>query len=179
MDELEQRWMRLALAQAAEAMKLGGVPVGLRAQEYTIAFNTFAPRDTDIFVADVDGRNAGALFPDPALDYNASFSADGEWVIFTSERGGSGDIYRARVDGSCLERLVDEPAFDDQAALSPDYRSLAFVSSRGGQADIWIVDLQTRRTRKLIAAPASGEFRRLATGTQLVSSPASFLIWRR
>src|SRR4051794_22688693 len=128
------------------------------AAQYTIALNTFAPRNTDVFVAESDGSNVHPLLPDPALDYNASFSADGEWVIFTSERGGSADIYRARLDGSKLTRLVDDPSFDDQGALSPDGKSLAFVSSRGGQADIWLLDLESRRTRILVAGP-SGEFR--------------------
>jgi TolB protein len=98
------------------------------------------------------------LFANPALDYNASLSNDGEWVVFTSERAGSADIYRGRIDGSGLTRLVDSPAFDDQAALSPDGKSLAFVSSRNGQADIWLVDLATMETHPLLTAP-SGEFR--------------------
>ena len=125
---------------------------------YTIAVNTFAPVDTDVWVASRDVSNARAVFSHPALDYNASLSIDGEWVIFTSERDGSADIYRGRVDGTTLTRLVDSPAFDDQGALSPDGRSLAFVSSRNGQADIWILDLATMQTRILLTAP-SGEFR--------------------
>ncbi|HEX6997433.1 MAG TPA: hypothetical protein VF322_04770 [Gammaproteobacteria bacterium] len=148
----ERKLLRLALL-------LSAAPIGARAQEYEIAFNTFAPGNTDIFVAGAHGADARALFPDPALDYNASFSADGEWVVFTSERDGSADIYRARVDGTRLERLVDDPAFDDQAALSPDGESLAFVSSRGGQADIWVLDLRSRRATNLTATAASGEFR--------------------
>ena len=128
------------------------------AQQYTIALKTFAPVDTDVFVAGADGSNPRSLFPHPALDYNASLSADGEWVIFTSERAGSADVYLGRIDGTDLTRIVDSPAFDDQGALSPDRRSLAFVSSRAGQADVWILDLATRATRALLTAP-SGEFR--------------------
>ena len=128
------------------------------AQRYAIAVNTFAPVDTDVFIADANGENARSLFAHPALDYNASFSADGEWVVFTSERGGSADIYRGRVDGSALAPLVAHASFDDQGALSPDSKSLAFVSSRNGQADIWILDLATKQARALLAAP-SGEFR--------------------
>jgi Tol biopolymer transport system component len=131
---------------------------GASGAQYMIAFKTFAPRNTDVFVAESDGSNAHPLLPDPALDYNASFSADGQWVIFTSERGGSADIYRARLDGSQLTRLVGDPSFDDQGTLSPDGKSLAFVSSRSGQADIWLLDLESRRTRILAGGP-SGEFR--------------------
>jgi len=125
---------------------------------YTIAVDTFAPIDTDIFAADADGTNARPLFAHASLDYNPSLSVDGEWVIFTSERAGTADIYRGRIDGTELTRLVDSPAFDDQGALSPDGRSLAFVSSRSGQADIWMLDLATMETRSLLTAP-SGEFR--------------------
>lgn len=135
------------------------LPVASLAQSnYTIAVDTFAPIDTEIFAADADGTNERPLFAHASLDYNASLSRDGEWVIFTSERAGSADIYRGRIDGTELTRLVDGPAFDDQGSLSPDGRSLAFVSSRSGQADIWILDLDTMETRPLLTAP-SGEFR--------------------
>jgi len=96
----------------------------------TIAFASFAPLDTDIFITDAVGRNARAVAPHPDLDYNPSFSPDGRWIVFTSTRDGSADVYRIHADGTGVERLTDDPAFDDQAAVSPDVRPLAFVSSR-------------------------------------------------
>lgn len=123
-----------------------------------IAFASFAPLNTDLFQADADGGNPMPLLPHPALDYNSSFSLDGHWIVFTSERSGSADIYRVRPDGTSLERLTDHPAFDDQAMLSPDGRSLAFVSSRSGQADIWTLDLATRELRNVTGHPG-GDFR--------------------
>jgi Tol biopolymer transport system component len=134
------------------------VPGTLAAQDYTVAFASFAPLDEDVFIAAGDGADPVALAPHAALDYNASFSADGDYVLFTSERDGSADIYRSRLDGTGLSRLVDDPAFDDQAALSPDGRQLAFVSTRSGNADVWLLDLATRGTRNLTAHPA-GDFR--------------------
>jgi Tol biopolymer transport system component len=93
------------------------------------------------------------------LDYSPSLSADGAWILFTSERAGSADIYRVRSDGSQLERLTDDPAFDDQATLSPDGRSIAFVSSRkDGRAHVWIMDVATRGVRQLTAG-SGGDFR--------------------
>jgi Tol biopolymer transport system component len=124
----------------------------------TIAFASFGPLNTDLFIAERDGTNPTAFLPDPGLDYNASFSSDSEWVIFTSQRNGSADIYRARPDASSLTRLTDDPAFDDQAALSPDGRYLAFVSTRTGNADVWVLDLRTRQLRNITDHPA-GDFR--------------------
>lgn len=116
---------------------------------YTIAFTSFSPLNSDVFIADADGSNARPFLPDPELDSNASFSSDGNWVVFTSRRNGSSDIYRAHLDGSGLQALVDDGAYDDQAALSPDGNSLAFVSSRTGQADIWIIDLESGSVRNI------------------------------
>ena len=128
------------------------------APTYEIAFASFSPINAELFVADADGNNAKPLLPHAGFDGNASFSRDGEWIVFTSERDGSYDIYRARPDGSGLKRLVDDPAYDDQAALSPDGRSLAFVSTRSGQADIWILEMATKKLRNLTSNPA-GDFR--------------------
>src|SRR5258708_37082526 len=84
---------------------------------YQLAFVNFGPLNTDIFIADSNGSNARPLLAHPGLDYNASFSHDGNWILFTSERNGSADIYRVHPDGSGLEQLTNDPSFDDQAAL--------------------------------------------------------------
>ena len=128
------------------------------APSYTIAFKSFAPNNTDIFIADSDGKRARALVPSSSLDYNASYSPDGRWIIFTSHRSGPAKIYRVRLNGSGLEQLTDGPAFDDQAALSPNGKTLAFVSSRSGQADVWTLDLATRKLFNVTRHPA-GDFR--------------------
>jgi Tol biopolymer transport system component len=43
-------------------------------------------------MANADGSLERPLLPNSGFDYNASFSLDGRWIIFTSERGGSADI---------------------------------------------------------------------------------------
>ena len=126
--------------------------------QYEIAFANFGWLNTDIFIADGDGNNPHPLCASPGLDYNASFSADGNWVIFTSNRNGSADIWRVHSDGSGLEQLTNDPAFDDQAVFSPDGKKIAFVSSREKQADIYIMDLATRKTMNL-THHAAGDFR--------------------
>src|SRR5262249_2929552 len=94
-----------------------------------------------------------------ALDYNPSWSADGKWIAFTSERNGSADLYRMRADGSGVERLTDDPSFDDQAAFSPDGTQIVFVSTRAaGMANLWILDVRTKAARPLTEGKG-GDFR--------------------
>jgi len=124
----------------------------------TIAFASFATIKTHIFIADTDGNNAKPLLASQDMDYNPSFSRDGAWIVFTSNRGGSADIYRVRADGSGTERLTDDRAFDDQGVLSPDGKSLAFVSTRGGRANIWLLDMKSRKLKNL-TPNSSGDFR--------------------
>jgi len=72
---------------------LPGVEIGSAADEaepsYTITFASFGPQNTDLFLSDADGKNAKPLVPHGENDYNASFSADGKWIVFTSHRKGS------------------------------------------------------------------------------------------
>ena len=124
-----------------------------------IFVDQWSPTRSVLYIADADGSDPRKLLAGSHRDYNGSFSHDGEWVVFTSERFGSADIFRVRTDGLGLERLTDHPAFDDQAALSPDGSRLAFVSTRErGSTDIHILDLASGKVRNLTDTPG-GDFR--------------------
>jgi Tol biopolymer transport system component len=137
------------------------VEVATAGEPARLQFSRVGPTRIGLFLADADGRNERALLPADGLDYNPSFSVDGKWIVFTSERAGSADIFRVHPDGSGLERLTDSPAFDDQGALSPDGSMLAFVSTReGGFANLWLLDLAHPAGRvRPIAKTNAGSFR--------------------
>jgi Tol biopolymer transport system component len=121
-----------------------------------ILLHRIGPSQSTVFIANADGSNERPLLRTSGFDCNASFSADGKWIVFTSESGGSADVYLVDPGGSGLERVTDDPAYDDQGALSPDGKQLAFVSSSGtGSADIWVLDLQTKKAQNLTHAPGS------------------------
>ena len=109
--------------------------------------NRIGPSTSELYIANADGTEEHKLFANSGFDYHASFSNDGKWIVFTSERNGFGqaDIYRVNVDGSGLERLTDSPALDDQASLSPDASQVAFASTREKHTmNIWILNLKTK-----------------------------------
>ena len=129
---------------------------GAGAQKGVMLMNRIGPSTSSLYVANADGTDEHPLLPTSGFDYHASYSADGRWIVFTSERNGFGqaDIYRVHPDGTGMERLTDSPALDDQGVLSPDGSKLAFVSTRDThKANIWILDLATRRLTNLTIQP--------------------------
>lgn len=116
--------------------------------------NRIAPLTQTLYIANSDGTNERPFLGEHAsnIDYHASFSPDGEWIVFTSERNGDGnaDLYRIRSDGTELEELIATPAIEDSGVISPDGNKLAYVSSANGRiANIWVMDLETKETRNL------------------------------
>jgi len=136
---------------AAAARAQGVVTNGIK-KKGVMLMNRIAPSVSELFIANLDGSNERKLLIDPSYEYNGNLSANGEWLLFTSERRGDGqsDIYRARADGSDIAPLVVSDAMDDAAVLSPDGRTLAFVSTRNGyRANIWLQDVNTGRLQQL------------------------------
>ncbi|MGC2616860.1 MAG: hypothetical protein WA354_22695, partial [Terracidiphilus sp.] len=124
-----------------------------------VIFARLGPAEASLFVSNADGTAERPLTPVGSLDYNPSWSAEGDWIVFTSERAGSADLYRIHPDGTGLERLTDDPAYDDQAGFSPDGKHIVFVSTRaGGRANLWILDASSHRVRALTSGDG-GDFR--------------------
>jgi len=133
------------LARPELALAAGG-------KKGTMLMNRIAPSVSQLYIADLDLGNERPLLPEPGYEYNVSLAAQGDWLLFTSERRGDGqsDLWRARLDGSGLEPLVTSASVDDAGVLSPDGRQLAFVSTRNGYlANIWLMDIASGQVRQL------------------------------
>ncbi|KAF9894170.1 hypothetical protein FE257_009143 [Aspergillus nanangensis] len=116
--------------------------------------NRIAPGGSRLYVANADGSNAKPLMSNTtaSFDLHPTWSLDGKWIVFTSERraDGQADIYRIKPDGTGLETLIKTDAFDDAGSLSPDGRKLAYVSTYGNYTtNIWVKDLKTGRAHNL------------------------------
>jgi len=124
-----------------------------------VLFDRLGPTQATLFISNADGSAERALTQPGSLDYNPSWSAKGDWIVFTSERAGSADLFRIHPDGTGIERLTDDPAFDDQAAFSPDSSKVVFVSTRAaGRANLWILDAASHKAKPLTSGNG-GDFR--------------------
>ena len=75
-------------------------------------------------------REGGELIPltrDPALDFDPVFSADGNFVLFSSNRDGIFDLYVLRLGDRQLLRATRSLTGSFNPALSPDGQRIVFV----------------------------------------------------
>ena len=102
---------------------------------------------------------------DPALDYDATFSPDGRWIVFCSERSGNPDLYAIDLPHPGPPKpLTRGPFMKAAPAFTPDGKSLLFVSDRDGNADIFTMsfqpnDLSADEKATNLTRNASGDFR--------------------
>ncbi|KAK7182586.1 hypothetical protein DPSP01_012560 [Paraphaeosphaeria sporulosa] len=115
--------------------------------------NRIAPGTSELYIANADGSNERkVLGNESTFDYQASFSPDGQWITFTTERNGDGnsDIYRVRPDGTGLEQIIATSSYEAQGVLSPDSNKIAYVSTANNyKANVWIKDLKTGEEKNL------------------------------
>ncbi len=105
--------------------------VDLTSDGTQLAYTTVRPQQ-DLFVVSAAGGRPTQLTDDAARDRWASWSEDGEQILFMSSRKGRYEIWGIRPDGSGLTQLTRttvESMWDPQ--LRPDGSLLAVVSELG------------------------------------------------
>jgi Tol biopolymer transport system component len=95
------------------------------------------PGALNLFVADVDGRNARQVTDLPGANWAPFFHPNGRQIVFATNHrtvatngGRTFDLYRVNTDGTGLERLTFSDTFDAFPMFSPDGSKLVFASNR-------------------------------------------------
>ena len=113
-----------------------------------LVWQALKPTNWDVYYFSGPQTEPRRLTDDPGPDYDAVFSPDGRWVVFTSERRGNPDLYALDLQaGGSPRLLIDSPAMEDQAAISPDGTTIAFMSSHDGNADIYTLAFDPAATQ--------------------------------
>jgi Tol biopolymer transport system component len=83
----------------------------------------------DIFTARPDGGDLRRLTATPGYDAEATLSADGRRIVFTSLRDGDLELYTMDVDGRDVRRVTHALGYDGGAYFSRDGRWLCYRAS--------------------------------------------------
>lgn len=89
---------------------------------------------------------------DKADDFHPSFSPDGKYILFDSEREGHTEVYTANADGTSLRRLTPGTWASDHPQWFPDGKIL-FESNREGAKDIYTMMADGTNVKRLTINP--------------------------
>lgn len=112
----------------------------------------------EVVVLDTTGAIRATLVRERAVASTPSWSRDGRWVYFSSDRTGIANLYRAPVDGPAdsagLQRVTDAQTGLFEPQPSPDDRDMAAVVFRADGYHIGLAPLDSARAD---AAPPLSE----------------------
>lgn len=108
-----------------------------------LVFTTIRPSFWEIYL--IENGKTKQLTQGAALNYNPTFSPDGNWLIFSSEKTGTGFLYALdlRKQHAIPQRLTKGNSFEDTPSLSFDGKFIYYMSTRDkGIANIFKIPFQ-------------------------------------
>lgn len=98
----------------------------------------------DIFVLDITSRQTRQLTTHRAIDTEGTWSPDGRYIYFTSDRSGGPQVYKILANGGTPERVTFEGSYNARPRLSPDGTRLAMVHNDRGNYRIAVMNLERK-----------------------------------
>jgi Tol biopolymer transport system component len=121
--------------------------------------NSIADGSTELYEIDIGSGRMTPIAPHPKHDFLATYSPDGQWILFNSYRTGRSDIYVIPRGGGEALRLTDSDAYEAHAVFSPDMKAILFHRDLGnGNYDIFRMDFATRAVAPFISGPGEQSY---------------------
>ena len=150
----------------------------------SLVFDTRSPRE-NLYELGIGDRELGAgrwLSRGSSTDRQPVYSPDGEWVAFSSNRGGNLDLWAVSTSTGELRRLTDDTADDWDPAFIDGGRKLLWSTNRTGNFECWVADSDGGNARQLTRNGVDAENPTMAEGgswvVYLSTNPAGPGIWK-
>ena len=96
------------------------------------------------------------LTQNKASDRYASFSPDGQKILFESDRDGDWNIYLMDADGKNQQALTRHDSTDRRPSWHPSGKKILFESNRGGKMGLYTLHLKSKKINTLAHGDQAG-----------------------
>jgi TolB protein len=123
--------------------------------ETRIAFKAEKGRDSEIYIADFDGHNDGAVTTDRTLVAAPCWVPGRLALYYTSYKLGNPDIFYQNLSTGSRHNFSHFNGMNSSAAVSPDGRRVAMILSKSGSPHVYVCDADGSNLKQLTT---SGEY---------------------
>jgi Tol biopolymer transport system component len=115
-----------------------------------IAYHTNADGQWEVYVVSVNGGKPRRITDHPASDYSPSFSRDGNWIYFSSNRDGRTiqSLWKVAATGGEPIQLTTRAAFGPQA--SPDGAFIYYVETIEAPSALWRIPVAGGQAERVL-----------------------------
>jgi len=108
--------------------------------------------NSDIHEFNITQNFAKKLTKSPAIDTTASYSPDGDSLVFVSDREGSQQLYTMNIETLSLTKISNGEGSYSKPMWSPDGRSIAFTKQKNGKFFVGTMNVNGRGEKLLTSA---------------------------
>lgn len=107
-----------------------------------------------VYACNADGSDVTQVTEGPYLDHRPSFSPDGRWIAFASNRSGKAGIWRVPADGSSDPVPVMTTMWAFRPWFAGDGKAIFAYGPDGDRHRIWRIDVETGALKRLASDDA-------------------------
>ncbi len=104
-----------------------------------ILLSSILDGNADIYELNIAENSAVRLTKSPAIDTTPSYSSDGKYIAFSSDRESGQQIYVMDASGNSVKRISSGSGTYSKPVWSPDAKLIAFTKIKNGQFFIGIM----------------------------------------
>lgn len=106
-------------------------------------------KNSNLYLSNLDGSEEERLTNSPGMEWDPSWSPDGEQIVFSHNVGDRWHINVINISDGQVTSLTDNTFYNGRPRWSPDGSLILFESDRDGDWEIYVMDVDGRNTRAI------------------------------